>query len=259
MLVGLGTATPICAVGQSDGRSHPSSRRTRLQLFGQVLNQIRVNLGLDRGARALPRGGRAMVHAADHSYVVYVQLMRRRRSARREAVSARSTSPSSAARPYGERRRGTAARRLDILPGDELVAVDELIRGTQRGRTGPRLAGPKKTPVRLTIERRRDDGSFVTRSRRAAGGGGGDGRSRVDDAEPDHGLRSRDDVRRRARRRRSPPSSSGLEKAEWAVRRPSRQRRRECGGGRPRHRDPATRQSCTRRKAASPRSPTPIV
>jgi carboxyl-terminal processing protease len=71
LLVGV-TATSLSA--QSDGGS-PIRRRTTyedLQLFGQVLNQIRVNHPDSIEAHELVLAAvEAMVHAADpHSYVV---------------------------------------------------------------------------------------------------------------------------------------------------------------------------------------------
>jgi carboxyl-terminal processing protease len=169
LLMVWGAATPARAAGQSDGAGIP--RRTTyedLQLFGQVLNQIRVNHPDSIEAHELFLAAvEAMVHAADpHSYVVPAMRLD---AAKAEALEKGKLYPlpidfsfvggtpvvvSVAA--------GTAARRLDILPGDELVSVDgAAFLAHSAAELDVELAGPKKTPVRLTIERRRDDGSFV--------------------------------------------------------------------------------------------------
>ena len=215
VLMALSVAAPIRAAGQSDGGG-PIRRRTTyedLQLFGQVLNQIRVNHPDSIEAHELFLAAvEAMVHAADpHSYVIPAMRLD---AAKAEALEKGKLYPlpvdfsfvggtpvvvSVAA--------GTAARRLDILPGDELVAVDGgSFMAHSAAELDVELAGPKKTPVtpdaRAAARRRH---LRAARSRRAArAGGGGDGRARGDDARLGHRLRARDDLRRGARRRRSP-------------------------------------------------------
>ena len=155
----------------AQGADSPMRRRTTyedLQLFGQVLNQIRVNHPDSIEAHELFLAAvEAMVHAADpHSYVVPAVRLDAAKSEAYEKgklypvpidfsfVGGTPVVVSVAA--------GTAARRLDILPGDELVAVDGgSFVSHSSAELDVELAGPKKTTVRLTLERRRDDGSFV--------------------------------------------------------------------------------------------------
>ena len=57
---------------------------------------------------------------------------------------------------------GTNAAKLDILPGDELIAVDrQPVTATSADELDVVLAGPKNSTVTLTLERRRIDGSLV--------------------------------------------------------------------------------------------------
>jgi carboxyl-terminal processing protease len=167
LLVGV-TATSLSA--QSDGGS-PIRRRTTyedLQLFGQVLNQIRVNHPDSIEAHELFLAAvEAMVHAADpHSYVVPAVRLDAAKAEEYEKgklypvpvdfsfVGGTPVVVSVAA--------GTAARRLDILPGAELVAGDGgSFLAPSAAELDVELSGPKKTTVRLTLERRRDDGSLV--------------------------------------------------------------------------------------------------
>ena len=137
-----------------------------LQLFSQVLNQLRVNHPDSLDSHALIMSAiRGMVSAADpHSYVFpYYRLAPEREKAYRErkmhpvpvsfgmvegAPVVISVSP------------GTQAARLDILPGDELVAVDgKPVPWESAMEVEVALAGAKNSTVRLTLERRRLDGS----------------------------------------------------------------------------------------------------
>lgn len=57
---------------------------------------------------------------------------------------------------------GTQAARQDILPGDELLAVDgKPMRAESAMELDLELAGPRGSTVTLTLERRRPDGSYV--------------------------------------------------------------------------------------------------
>lgn len=139
-----------------------------LQLFSQVLNQLRVNHPDTLDTHALIMSAiRGMVSAADpHSFVyAYYRLSPEREKAYRErkmhpvpvsfgmvegAPVVVSVAP------------GTQAARADILPGDELVAVDgKPIPWESAGEIEVALAGAKNSMVRLTLERRRVDGSRV--------------------------------------------------------------------------------------------------
>jgi carboxyl-terminal processing protease len=164
-------AMPSAAPAQAPATSSPIRKRTTaedLQLFSQVLNQIRVNhpdsLDLHELFMAAIEG---MIHAADpHSYVIpAVRLDPVKQAAYREgklypvpinfrfvddAPVVVSVEPAS------------VASQQDILVGDELVAID----GRPVAAGSPVeldivLSGPKNTTVVLGLERRRLDGTFV--------------------------------------------------------------------------------------------------
>jgi carboxyl-terminal processing protease len=139
-----------------------------LQLFSQVLNQLRVNHPDSLDTHALIMSAiRGMLSAADpHSYVyAYYRMTPEKEKAFRErkmhpvpvsfgmvegAPVVISVAP------------GTQAARLDILPGDELIAVDgKSVPWESAGELEVALAGAKNSTVRLTLERRRLDGSRV--------------------------------------------------------------------------------------------------
>jgi carboxyl-terminal processing protease len=143
-----------------------------LQMFSQVLNQIRVNHPDSVDTHELFLAAiEGMVRAADpHSYVLVA-----RKDASKKAEQYRqgkldpvpiqfeffggspvvvSVAP------------GSDAASLDILPGDELVAVDSQAVTAE----GPEelelaLAGPKRSTVLLRLDRRRLDGSLATLER----------------------------------------------------------------------------------------------
>jgi carboxyl-terminal processing protease len=164
----IGVAATSLPAQSADSPVRKRTTYEDLQLFGQVLNQIRVNHPDSIEAHELFLAAvEAMVHAADpHSYVVPAVRLDAAKSEAYEKgklypvpidfsfVGGTPVVVSVAA--------GTAARRLDILPGDELVAVDGgSFVSHSSTELDVELAGPKKTTVRLTLERRRDDGSYV--------------------------------------------------------------------------------------------------
>jgi carboxyl-terminal processing protease len=139
-----------------------------LQLFSQVLNQLRVNHPDSLDSHKLIMSAiRGMVSAADpHSWVyAYYQLTPEKEKAYRErkmhpvpvnfgmvegAPVVISVAP------------GTDAARSDILRGDELIAVDgKPVPWASAGELEIALAGAKNSKVRLTLERRRLDGTRV--------------------------------------------------------------------------------------------------
>ena len=143
-----------------------------LQLFSQVLNQLRVNHPDSLDSHELIMAAiRGMVSAADpHSWVyAYYRLTPEKEKAYRErkmhpvpvnfgmvegAPVVISVAP------------GTEAARADILPGDELIAVDgKPVPWESAGELEIALAGAKNSTVRLTLERRRVDGSRVVLER----------------------------------------------------------------------------------------------
>ena len=139
-----------------------------LQLFSQVLNQIRVNHPDSVDSHELIMSAiHGMVSAADpHSYVfAQYRLAPEKEKAFRERKM--HPVPVNFAMVEGAPvvisvAPGTQAARLDILPGDELVAVEgKPVPWESAGELEVALAGTKNSTVRLTLERRRLDGSRV--------------------------------------------------------------------------------------------------
>jgi carboxyl-terminal processing protease len=139
-----------------------------LQMFSQVLNQIRVNhpdsIDTHRLFMAAVQG---MVTAADpHSFVIpAVRLDPAKEEAFREGrlnpvpVSFRFVGGDPVVVSVAV---GSRASRLDILPGDVLIAIDGrpvLAESATELEVG--LAGERGTSVVLTLERRRLDGTTV--------------------------------------------------------------------------------------------------
>jgi len=143
-----------------------------LQLFSQVLNQIRVNHPDSIDPHDLFMAAiEGMVIAADpHSYVLAATRLA---PAIDSAWRAGRLYPvpvdfffSEGAPVVLSVAPGSAAARLDILPGDELVAVDsQPVQAGSAEELDISLAGRKGTTVRLTLVRRRLDGSLVTLDR----------------------------------------------------------------------------------------------
>ena len=139
-----------------------------LQMFGQVLNQIRVNHPDSVDAHELFMAAIAgMIRAADpHSYVIpAMRLVPGKEKAFRDGklvpvpvtfafVDGAPLVVSVAA--------GSAARQLDILPGDELVSIDGApVQSESDEELSIFLAGPKNSTATLAFERRRVDGSYA--------------------------------------------------------------------------------------------------
>ncbi|MDB4912599.1 MAG: peptidase [Gemmatimonadetes bacterium] len=149
----------------------PVVRRTAyedLQMFGQVLNQIRVNHPDSVDPHELFMAAvEGMIHAADpHSYVIpAMRLEPGKEQAMRDGklvpvpitfdfIGGAPVVVSVAA--------GTQARLLDILPGDELTSIDgKPVLSNSGEELDIILAGPKSSTVRLVFERRRSDGTFA--------------------------------------------------------------------------------------------------
>lgn len=139
-----------------------------LQMFSQVLNQIRVNHPDSVDSHELLMAAiQGMVHAADpHSFVIpFVRLSPAREAAFKEGklfpipveFEYRSGAPIVSAVASG-----TAAARQDILPGDELVAVDgKPVVAESADELNIMLAGDKGTSTSLSLERLRSDGSLA--------------------------------------------------------------------------------------------------
>lgn len=139
-----------------------------LQMFGQVLNQIRINHPDSIDAHDLFIAAiEGMITAADpHSYVIPAVRLA---GGREKALSEGKLHPLPVAFGFVggapvvlSVAAGTAARELGILPGDELIAIDGApvaARSADELEIG--LSGPKSSSVRLAFERRRSDGSLV--------------------------------------------------------------------------------------------------
>src|SRR5688572_32992431 len=161
IVLAVATAAFVCSAAAQDS-ARVMRKRTMyedLQLFSQVLNQLRVNHPDSLDSHALIMSAiRGMVSAADpHSYVyAYYRLTPEKEKAYRErkmhpvpvnfgmiegAPVAISVAP------------GTQAARSDILPGDELIAVDgHPVPWESAGELEIALAGTKNSRVRLTLE-----------------------------------------------------------------------------------------------------------
>ncbi len=167
---------PAGTQAQEPGRASPIRKRTvyeDLQMFSQVLNQIRVNHPDSVDTHELLMAAvRGMVQAADpHSYVMpAIRLEPGKEAALRDgklhpipvdftfiggAPVVVSVDP------------GSRAALLDILPGDELVSIDaKPVIAESAEELDIILAGPRRSSVTLVFERRRSDGSLARLERR---------------------------------------------------------------------------------------------
>lgn len=153
----------------------PRTTYEDLQMFGQVLNQIRVNHPDSVDTHELLMAAiQGMVRAADpHSYVI---PGRRLEPGKEEQLRSGKLYPVPVSFVFiggtpvvAAVAAGTAASRLDILPGDELVAIDgRAIVAESAEELDIGLAGGKNSAVMLSLERRRQDGSIVRLERRVA-------------------------------------------------------------------------------------------
>jgi len=186
LLIAMFCIAPSVAAAQStDTTRAPIRPRTvgeDLQMFSQVLNQIRVNHPDSVDTHLLLMAAvEGMVRAADpHSFVIpAIRLNPAREAAWEEGklvpvpiafryIGGDPVVVSVAA--------GSRASALDILPGDELVAIDRKpVAATSANELEVSLAGSKGAPVVLTLERRRLDGSIAHLDRTVQ-------RERVDEA-----------------------------------------------------------------------------
>jgi carboxyl-terminal processing protease len=139
-----------------------------LQMFGQVLNQIRVNHPDSVDSHELFMAAiEGMIRAADpHSYVIpAVRLEAGKEKAMRDGklVSVPITFSFVGGAPIVVSvAAGSAARQLDILPGDELIAADSTpITAASAEELDIILSGKKGSAAKLSLERRRADGSLA--------------------------------------------------------------------------------------------------
>ena len=164
------TALLSGAAGAQGGGSpiRPRTTYEDLQMFSQVLNQIRVNHPDSVDTHDLFMAAvMGMVRAADpHSYVIpAARLSAEREKDLREGrlhpvpIEFRfegGTPVVASVTP------GSSAARADILPGDVLVAVEgRPVRAESPLELEVTLAGPRGSTVPLRFERQRVDGSLV--------------------------------------------------------------------------------------------------
>lgn len=178
VVLAVGALGALGALGAQEAPKSPVRARTTyedLQMFGQVLNQIRVNHPDSVDTHELLMAAiQGMVRAADpHSYVIPAVRLE---PGKEEQLRAGKLVPVpvsflfiGGAPVVAGVAAGTAASRLDILPGDELVSVDGRPVAAESGEELEiGLAGPKGSVVTLGLERRRQDGSLVRLERRVA-------------------------------------------------------------------------------------------
>lgn len=160
-------ALPSLAAQEAKPVTRPRTAAEDLQLFSQVFNQIRLNHPDSMDSHRLFMAAiQAMVQATDpHSYVIpSVRLEAGKEEQLRQgrlhpvpiefAFVGGSAIVSNVAA-------GTDARRRDILPGDELVAIDgEPMQAESPLELDITLSGPRNSRVVLTLERRDADGSY---------------------------------------------------------------------------------------------------
>ena len=147
----------------------PRTMYEDLQMFSGVLNQIRVNhpdsVDTHRLIMAAIQG---MTEAQDpHSYLIpSVRFDPEREKLYRQGKLYDvpiDWMDYSGAFVVATAVPGTAASRQDILPGDELVAIEgKPIAAESAFELAMQLSGPKNSTVKLTFERSRADGSTAT-------------------------------------------------------------------------------------------------
>lgn len=175
-LVGaLALAMCTTAVAAAQG-APPAVRKSTpyedLQMFGQVLNQIRVNHPDSVDTHELLMAAiEGMVSAADpHSFVIPAVRLQ---PGKEEQLRAGKLVPVpvnfafvDGAPIVASVSPGSAASHLDILPGDELVSVaGKPTDAASAEELDIDLAGPKGSEITLGFERRRIDGSLVVLDR----------------------------------------------------------------------------------------------
>lgn len=168
LAAGAVTAQQPAATPAPTAATRPRTSAEDLQLFSQVYNQIRVNHpdSLD-SHRMFMAAIQALVQAADpHSYVIPAVRLEpgkeeQLRLGRLHPVPIEFTFVGGSAM-VASVGAGTDARRRDILPGDELVAIDgQPMRAESALELEIQLAGPRGSTVKLTLERRGVDGALV--------------------------------------------------------------------------------------------------
>jgi carboxyl-terminal processing protease len=175
MIAGLASGEVSAAQQKPDSTpraTRPHTPYEDMQMFSQVLNQIRVNHPDSIETHELMKAAvEGMVHAADpHSFVVwFTPLSAEKYKASKDGKLIRvpllfafiDETP-----VVVGIQAGSDAAEQDILIGDALVAADGApVNAESEEELEIELAGPKKSVVRLTFERRHVDGSLVTLQR----------------------------------------------------------------------------------------------
>ena len=156
-------------LGAQKPATRPRTLAEDLQLFSQVMNQIRVNHpdSLDSHA-ALMAAIEGMVRATDpHSFVIPAVRLD---SARQRALEAGKLQPVPISFLYSDGTPvvvsvapGTQAATQNILLGDELIAIEGApVTAESPDELDIVLAGPKGSQAKLRFARRRPDGTSVT-------------------------------------------------------------------------------------------------
>jgi carboxyl-terminal processing protease len=171
--IALGGMSSAAAQEAPKSPLRPRSTYEDLQMFSQVLNQIRVNHPDSVDTHELLMAAiQGMVRAADpHSFVIPAVRLD---PAKEEQYRSGKLYPVPIAFRFvggapvvASVAPGTAASRLDILLGDELVAVDgRSVAAESAEELEISLSGAKQSAVLLAFERRRQDGSIVRLERR---------------------------------------------------------------------------------------------
>jgi carboxyl-terminal processing protease len=152
--------------------ARPRTTYEDLQMLSGVLNQLRVNHPDSLDTHVLLMAAiEGMVQAADpHSYVITATRMDpEREKAMREnkvfPVGINFEYYSGAPVVLGLTP-GSQAARQDILPGDELIAIDgKTVAATSTFELEMALAGPKGSTTSLVFEREREDGTVAQLTR----------------------------------------------------------------------------------------------
>jgi carboxyl-terminal processing protease len=167
-MAGLALAAPLAAQGDTARAVRPRSTYEDLQMFSQVLNQIRVNHPDSIDTHELFMAAiQGMVHAADpHSFVIQAARLSPEKQREYRAghmypvpIDFRFVGDQAVVASVGA---GSDAARQDILPGDVLVSIDgRPVQAESPFELDVTLAGAKNSTVRLRFERERVDGSTV--------------------------------------------------------------------------------------------------
>ena len=169
------TVWPVVAFAQDarpQAATRPRTLAEDLQLFSQVLNQIRVNHPDSMDTHAVMMSAIAgMVQATDpHSYVIPAIRLD---SARQRALEEGKLAPVPISFVYlggtffvMSVAPGSPAAAQDILTGDELIAIDgNAVAAESADELHITLAGVRGSTVALRLQRRRSDGSVITLER----------------------------------------------------------------------------------------------